>query len=278
MEKMEIVPGIHIIPVSTGAFMGTYPPNVYLVVGEVAALIDTGYGNSAHVKARLDYLDGIGKPRVAYVILTHGHTDHLGGAEQIRKGTGAKILSHPLEEKVCNERLGSARVEGLVQEGDSLDLGGVKLEFIHTPGHSPGCICIYIRKGGILFSGDQILGVGSTAINPEGGDMAQYIRSLEKLLSYEIRVICPGHGPVVWDPVRKIGELIRHRLERERQILELLKNGKRTVEELFQEMYSELDSRLAEEARGQILSHLIKLEGEGKVSRPGGGRGYIAKV
>ena len=109
------------------------------------------------------------------------------------------------------------------------------------------------------------MGTGSVVIIPDQGDMSLYIQSLRKLLSYDTRMICPGHGPVINEPRAKIEELIEHRLERERQVLALLQGGKRTIEEMLEVMYAKLDSRLKDSARRQIRSHLMKLEREGKV-------------
>ena len=96
--------------------------------------------------------------------------------------------------------------------------------------------------------------------------MAQYIDSLRKLLEYDIHLICPGHGPPITAPRRKLEELIEHRLERERQVLRTLRAGTASIEELVRQIYPELDSRLHQAAEGQILAHLIKLEQEGKVT------------
>ncbi|MFQ5924679.1 MAG: MBL fold metallo-hydrolase, partial [Dehalococcoidia bacterium] len=114
-------------------------------------------------------------------------------------------------------------------------------------------------------------GLGTTAMRPPEGDMAQYIDSLRKLLEYDIQLICPGHGPAIGEARRKLDELIQHRLEREEQVIAGLKQGKATVKELVADIYPELDSLLIEAAKGQVLAHLMKLEGEGKVCSLGTG-------
>jgi glyoxylase-like metal-dependent hydrolase (beta-lactamase superfamily II) len=262
---MEIAPGVHSIPMPTWTFMGVYVPNVYLVAGEEAALIDSGFEDREAARSRIEYIKGLAPLKLAYIIVTHPHPDHIGGCRAIKKATGARIVMHSLA--VDKARKGY-HVTGdiLVEDGDVLDIGGIRLEMVYTPGHSPASICIYVRESKILFTGDHILGIGTTVVDAPDGDMTQYIDSLKKLLEYDVRMICPGHGPPIHEAERKIKELIAHRRERERQVMSSLRQGRKTVAKLVAEIYPELDQRLLELARRQVLAHLRKLVGENRVA------------
>lgn len=292
-ENLEIAPGIESIPAAVPFYSGPYPPNVYLLTaGGEAALIDSGFGDEESLRIRQDYLSERLNLRIPYIILTHHHLDHAGGAHRLRKATEARVAMHRDEVRFLDQlaqgapqdvgalerhpqlwqAASEARPDILLSDGQTLAVNGQELEVVHTPGHTLGSICLYERKARILFTGDTILGVGTVAISPPPyGDMALYLRSLERLKGYDIAMMLPGHGPPVEEPQRKIQELIDHRHEREEQIIQLIAAGKAGLTQLLAEIYPELDRRIMPMARRQVLAHLSKLRDEGRVALTGEG-------
>ncbi|MEM1540721.1 MAG: MBL fold metallo-hydrolase [Candidatus Bathyarchaeia archaeon] len=153
--------------------------NTYLVVGIVSALIDPSTNTRDILKVVKEY-----KPR--YIILTHSHFDHAHNLENIKLTCGAKILAHPLE---------NFEVDEIVEEGDEIELGDLNLKILHTPGHTPGSICLYEEKTKSLFSGDTVFSDGSFGrTDLTGGSLKEMVRSLEKLSRIDVEVLYPGHG------------------------------------------------------------------------------------
>jgi ribonuclease/clavin/mitogillin len=282
---MQVTATVHLLRVNVKPYSGAYSPNVFLVVDSgQAILIDGGFPDDGSLGSRLDYLKSVGSPRVDLIVITHHHLDHSSGAHRLAEATGARIAMHPLEARLLHEvaeRVSSgeslkqrmlrreaakAAADLTVGDGDTLSVGSLTLRVVHTPGHSPGHICLFLEEERVLFSGDNVLGIGTTAIPPPpGGDMAQYLDSLRRMKALDAALICPGHGPIVREPSRKIQELIDHRRERDEQVLALIGRGKERLSELMREIYPELSPHLVRMARGQILSHLYKLQREGRV-------------
>jgi glyoxylase-like metal-dependent hydrolase (beta-lactamase superfamily II) len=282
---MEVTPNVHVVRVQMKSYSGVYSPNVYLVANRgQGIMIDSGFPNEESFRERLDYLKGLGEIRLDYIVLTHHHFDHSGGAHRLREATGARIAMHPLEAQLLQEaaervspeegaeerrlrrEAAKATADLTVGDDDALPAGSLTLRVVHTPGHSPGHICLFLEEERALFSGDNVLGIGTTAIAPPpSGDMAQYLDSLRRMKALDAALICPGHGPIVRQANRKIQELIDHRRERDEQVLLLISQGKDRLSALVREVYPELSPHLERMARGQILSHLYKLQQEGKV-------------
>jgi glyoxylase-like metal-dependent hydrolase (beta-lactamase superfamily II) len=296
----EISPTTTSLHVDLKWFPQPYPPNVFLVRdGNDAALIDSGFGDDDSYDRRIEFLHGLDSSvRVKYIILTHHHYDHSSGAHRMRDATGAQVVVHtdekpllldttietgdmeiPEDQKEARAQAQKWREEAakavpdiLVNDGHVFDVGGLHLRCIHTPGHTAGHLCILLEEERLLFAGDNVLGVGTSAIGPPPhGDMGGYVTSLRKMQTFDAKLLAPGHGPLVTEPNRKIQELIEHREQREAQIVSLVADGRTDVKSLLKAIYPELDKRLKMMATGQILSHLHKLQSEGKLRLEGKG-------
>jgi len=302
---VEITPRIHSIEAPQAFYTGPQAPNVFLVAdGGEGALIDSGFGDEQSLRARLEFLEQRPDVNVRHIILTHHHFDHSSGAHRLRQATGAQVVMHPQEERFLLDWQGDAPqdlevppdqqaiVEQMqrfrqqaaeavpvlpVSDGDVLNVGALSLEVVHTPGHTLGSICIYVRGERALFTGDTALGLGTVAISPPPyGDMALYLRSLERLKAFDTAVMLPGHGRPVEDVARKLQELIDHRHEREEQVLRLLADGKTSPRAMLGAIYPELDRRIIPMALRQIEAHLAKLHAEGRVEPAAEGEWRLA--
>ena len=265
---MELAPGIHNVITEEAPAIGV--TNTYLIIGtEGAVWVDTGWDRVGEAQARIDYWRKIGSPRLDGIVVTHRHPPHWGNAPAIAALTGAPIISTAAEKDAIEERMVGAKVDRVVQDGETLHLGNLTLEFVHAPGHTYGSLAVFLREHKALFTGDNVMGTGTSVVNPGEGEIALYLLTLEKFMRYDPALIYPGQGPVVTSPRAKLQELIQHRREREAQIVTLLTEGPKSVDDLFRLIYSGLSERMSHLARNQIRSHLIKLEREGRVSARG---------
>ncbi len=266
---MEIAPGIHNI--LTDLQQATGVTNTYLVVGtQGAVFIDTGWDRPGEAEARIDYWTKLGRPSLKGIVVTHRHAPHWGNAPAIQKACGnAPIIASFAEKGEIDARMLGAKVDRPVRDGETLSLGNITLEFIDAPGHTYGSMAVFIRESRALFTGDTVMGTGSSVVNPGEGEISLFLQTLDKFLRYNPAVIYPGQGPVVKQPRAKLEELIRHRTERERQIVALLEKGPSSVEQLAAVLYADVREGVQHLARNQVKSHLIKLEKEARVVASG---------
>jgi hydroxyacylglutathione hydrolase len=238
--------------------------NQYVVGKEGGVIvIDVALSADSNLDGILEQVEALGATRIDKILLTHIHSDHCGGALALKKRSGAKIGIH-------RSRSGYLGGEDFQYgEGDRVDFGGGELRVLHTPGHESGHCCFYEPSDQVLFSGDHILGYGTSVIRPPDGDMTDYIKSLERLLGLSIGLILPGHGPMVGKPEAKIREYIEHRLMREQQVIDALRKGRETIGAITEMIYVEVSGPLKNVAEFSVQAHLIKLMREGKVKQEG---------
>ena len=235
--------------------------NQYVVGKETVLVIDVALGADSNMDGIIEQAEAMGAKKIEKILLTHIHSDHCGGALALRKRTGAKLGIH-------RSRAGFLGGEDFQYgDNDRIGFGGGELHVLHTPGHESGHCCFYEAGDRVLFSGDNILGFGTAVIRPPDGNMTDYLKSLERLLGFDISVILPGHGPLIGKPEAKIREYIQHRLEREHQVLSALRRGRNTIGDITQMIYLDVSPALQRVAEFSVQAHLEKLMREGRVKR-----------
>jgi glyoxylase-like metal-dependent hydrolase (beta-lactamase superfamily II) len=169
--------------------------NIYLLLdGKKALMIDSGDGSNFD-----EIEDTLGNLELSQVILTHGHLDHIGGMRYVKKrGLLHKADLHIIDDlNSCFPGLSKAPHNISELTLKSIKFGGFELEVIHTPGHTPGSICLFDRKNRILFSGDTLFADGFFGrTDLIGGSEAELMKSLEKIKKLNYRLLCPGHNEI----------------------------------------------------------------------------------
>ncbi len=246
-----------------GVFTGPGTHTYLIGTGKRRILLDTGQGRDAYLPVLDAALDQAGCEGIQEIVLTHGHEDHIGGAKSVIERYGAlKVSKRPWAE--IDERHEVAITP--IGEGSVVRTEGATLRAIHAPGHAEDHLCFILEEEGALFSGDNVLGIGTTLSPSQGGDLLQYLDSLDRLLAQKPGVIYPAHGPLIRDGEAKIREYIAHRLEREDQILAALREGSLAVAEIVTRVYAGYPASLHWAAGETVGSHLRKLETEGRVT------------
>ena len=221
--------------------------NSWIVGRDPAWLVDPGPALTEHVQALVGEIERRGG--LGGIALSHDHADHSEGVPMLRERFPAAILA-------------AARGEVDERIADGAKFG--PLEALSTPGHAPDHLAFVI--GGVAMTGDAVLGEGSVFIWPDPGAMASYLDGLERLRHRRLELICPGHGPLVVDPAAKLDEYIAHRLDRERRLVASLAAGRRSVDELLDDVWDDAPAVLRPAAALTLAAHLEKLDQEGRLA------------
>jgi glyoxylase-like metal-dependent hydrolase (beta-lactamase superfamily II) len=220
--------------------------NSWVVGRDPAWVVDPGPALAVHVESlavALEQRGGLGG-----IALTHDHIDHSEAVEMLRERFPAPLAA------------GRGLAE--VELRDGVRFG--PFEAVYTPGHAVDHFALIAN--GACFTGDAVLGEGSVFVAPDPGALAGYLDGLTRLREREdLEVLCPGHGPPIWEPRERLDGYIEHRLERERRLVDALAEGRRSTEALLDAAWSDVPEQLRPVAAVTLASHLDKLAEEGRL-------------
>jgi len=273
VRRIEFRPNYICFPVRTPTKPPATHTNCYLIyTSRELLIVDPGSpyeDEQLALAACIDDLIAEGRS-VREIVLTHVHPDHIGGVNALRMhfGEHVTVAAHRLTAEPLTEVI---RVDRLIEDDEVIKLEGwpeISLRAMHTPGHARGHLCFYEERTGTLISGDNIVGLGSVLIDPPEGNMRDYLDSLERMRALPgLSVIFGGHGPAIGNPYAKLGEYIAHRLNREQNILQAVREGVTTPGGIVARVYTDVSPKAHAMAERAVLAHLEKLEAEGLVSQ-----------
>jgi glyoxylase-like metal-dependent hydrolase (beta-lactamase superfamily II) len=245
----------------------TYTGTQSYVVGRAndVAVIDPGPDDAEHLDALMT---------VAAIMCTHTHRDHSPAAAPLSKLTDAPVIGcAPLTLEDDGPRADAAfdaayRPNHVLVDGEVVRGQGWTLEAVATPGHTSNHLCFDLREEKALFTGDHIMGWSTTVVSPPDGNMADYLRSMQRLVDRDDKVYYPAHGEPVKNPQQWARGMLGHRKQREMQILRHITQSEvqgATITDMVAAMYKGLDTRLHPAAARSVLAHLLDLAERGMV-------------
>jgi glyoxylase-like metal-dependent hydrolase (beta-lactamase superfamily II) len=235
----------------------------------VPTLVDAGVGDPAHLDAIAAALAGAS---LQQVLITHRHVDHTVGIPALKQRWGQILILAGSSDEVLsaqsfteNDRSKSRSDPGLSAGGSPRIVAGAGfLTAVHTPGHSPDHYCFFDEAAGDVYCGDLARANGTIVIpGSRGGNLRQYLDSLQRIRDLRPRRLLPGHGPIVTEPAALIDGYLAHRADREAQLVEALRHQALTPQEIVPRIYGRLTDTIEAAAAESVLAHLIKLEEDG---------------
>lgn len=222
-----------------------------------AVVVDPGPDDPAHLDAVARALDG---RTAAVVLLTHGHADHAAGA-----GSFADRAGCPVRSLDPAHRRGPA---GLA-DGDMVQVGGLRLEVVGTPGHTSDSVSLVLPAEGLLLTGDTVLGRGTTVVAHPDGRLSAYLDSLGRIEALARRLggltLLPGHGPAGADVAELVDQYRRHRQQRLEQVLAAVAAGAGDAQQVVEHVYAEVPRALWPAATASVLAQLDHLGEAGRL-------------
>jgi glyoxylase-like metal-dependent hydrolase (beta-lactamase superfamily II) len=246
-------------------FKGT---GVYVVgAGDKVAVIDPGPDLPEHLAALKAALKG---KTVTHILVTHTHKDHSPAAAYLKKLTGAKTYGYGPHRAVGDGGEEAAdhafRPDIAVRDGTIIGGADFTFECVFTPGHTSNHLCYALAEESALFTGDHVMGWSTTVIAPPDGNMGDYIRSLEKLIARDDRILYPTHGSPITEPAPFLRAYLTHRRMRDAQIRSCIARGQDTPASILERLYAGTSPGLQTAAALTVRAHLEQMLAEGRAA------------
>lgn len=256
---LPVLPGIRRIVAPNASAMTYHGTNTYLIDGpDGTVVLDPGPADAGHVQA-IQQATG---DRVAMILVSHTHRDHVGAVDALKRVTGAPTVGFAgFADDTFVPDIGV---------GDNDVVAG--LAVLHTPGHAADHLCFAMAAADgrrLLFSADHVMSWSSSIVSPPGGSMVDYFANLRRLLERDDDVFLPGHGPPLPQPRTLVRDLLSHRMAREEAIEQAIGTRPADSKEITRTLYAKANPLLLLAAERNVLGHLLKLEAEGRVTRAG---------
>ncbi|WP_170370538.1 MBL fold metallo-hydrolase [Ruegeria arenilitoris] len=278
---VALQPGLRLLLAPNPSPMTYLGTNTYLLGTSDLAVIDPGPLSDSHMQAILDALQP--GQKISHIVVTHSHLDHSPLAAPLSHRTGAPIYAFGGPQAGRSAIMSQLAEQGLagggegidtefrpdieLADGDRIEGDGWGLEVIHTPGHLGNHIAL--AWGDVCFTADHVMGWASSLVSPPDGDLTDFMKACHRLRAHDWSVFHAGHGAPITDPSGRLDWLIRHRLEREAQILDALAERPGTARDLAQRIYVETPPALLPAAERNVFAHLVDLTGKDRVAPQG---------
>lgn len=270
LHQVRFVPGVVLAPLKTPTLPPATTTNCYIIGHDELWVVDPGSPDPAEQQRLLVLLDELCArgARLGGILSTHHHPDHIGGVNALSVARNLPVRGHA----ITMARLPAGHHVGApIADGEVIALGsspdgkpGWHLRAIHTPGHDRGHLCFHESRYGTLVAGDMLSTISTIIVDPPEGHLATYLASLERLLQEPIQALFPAHGPPQRDGQKLVRQYLRHRRQREASLVEALKSGPATAEQLLPRVYWDADPSLHRFAIRSLLAGLEKLVEEGR--------------
>ncbi len=276
IDYIELNPRVVCFPLKTETLPPATHTNCFIVGKKEFVVIDAAAKEQSEQTSFHEFIDSYARKDFVCkaIIITHLHKDHFGGETVLQKhllekfGWRVPILAHRLTAESLQDKI---KFERFVEDDEIFGLQdedgkSFELKILHAPGHARGHLCFYDEAFGFLLSSDNVVGADSVLIAAPEGNMTDYLNSLETMKNLpNLKFLSGSHGAAIFGAKEKIESYIRHRFERERQILEAIETGAKTVRQIVVKVYQKISPELWMLAEKSVEAHLEKLETEGKI-------------